>query len=260
MKIATWNVNSINSRKELFLKWLTKTKPEVVLLQETKSVDEAFPKSEIEEQGYNIVLHGQKTFNGVAILSKFPIDESIKTFPKNPVSNEARYLESVISVPQKAIRVISVYVPNGAGIDDTRYKIKLKFLEELRIHMSKLLKLDEIILIGGDFNVAPEEIDTYNVEASKDSVLFHIEVRKRFRAFLNLGYYDSFRIMHPNKVEFSWWDYRGASWYHNRGLRIDHILLSPEACDLLKNTKIDRDLRASVKPSDHAPVICELKI
>jgi len=260
MKIATWNVNSINSRKELFLKWLAKNKPEIVLLQETKSVDNAFPKSEIEERGYNIVLNGQKTYNGVAILSKFPIDESIKTFANNPVAGEARYLESVITVKEKTIRVISVYVPNGAGIDDSRYKIKLKFLDALRVHMNNLLKLDEIALIGGDFNVAPEEVDTYNVEASRDSVLFDIEVRKKFRSLLHLGYYDSFRVIHPSEVEFTWWDYRAASWYHNRGLRIDHILLSPEACDLLKDVKIDRNLRASVKPSDHVPVICELEL
>ena len=260
MKLATWNVNSINSRKELFLKWLTKNKPEVVLLQETKCIDAAFPKSEIEESGYNIALHGQKAFNGVAILSLFPIDESIKAFPNNPVPNESRYLESVISIEKKAIRVISVYVPNGAGEDDTRFKIKLKFLDALHAHMKKLLLLDEITLIGGDFNIAPEEADTYNVEASEDSVLFDIEVRKKFRAFLNLGYYDSFRMVHPDKVQFTWWDYRAAAWYHNHGMRIDHILLSPEACDLLKDAKIDRDMRASVKPSDHVPVICELKL
>jgi exodeoxyribonuclease-3 len=260
MKIATWNVNSIRMRKELLLKWLAKDKPDVVLLQETKCTDDLFPKDEIEDLGYNISIHGQKAFNGVAILSLYPIDESITKFLHNPVPDESRYLEAVISLPKKAIRVVSVYVPNGAGEDDTRFKIKLKFLDALRDHMKNLLKLDEITLVGGDFNVAPEEIDTYSVEASRDSVLFDIEVRKRLRAILNLGYYDSFRTCHPDKSQFSWWDYRAACWYHNKGMRIDHILLSPEAGDLLKDTKIESELRGSVNPSDHVPMVCEIAL
>jgi exodeoxyribonuclease-3 len=260
MKLATWNVNSVRSRKELLLKWLKDDKPDVVLLQETKCIDEAFPKDEIEELGYNISIHGQKTYNGVAVLSLYPIDELITKLPGNPVPDEARYLEAVISLPNKAIRVISVYVPNGDGEDGTRFEIKLRFLDALRNHMKNLLKLDEIALIGGDFNVAPEEIDTYSPEANRDSVLFHIEVRRRLRAILNLGYSDSFRIHHPKESQFTWWDYRGASWYNNKGMRIDHILLSPEACDLLKDVKINSELRGSVNPSDHVPVICELNI
>jgi exodeoxyribonuclease III len=260
MKVATWNVNSINSRKDFLLKWLKKDKPDVVLLQETKCVDDGFPNTELEELGYNLAIHGQKRFNGVAILSKFPIDESVKTFHGNPVSDEARYLESVISIPNKAIRVISIYVINGGGEDDSRFKIKLKFMEALREHMKKLLELDEIIFVGGDFNVAPEEIDTYNVEATEDTVLCDIEVRKKFRALLGLGYYDSYRMVHTTEVQYTWWDYRSAAWYHNRGLRIDHILLSPEAVDLLEDVKIERNLRSGVKPSDHVPVICEMKL
>ena len=260
MKLATWNVNSIRMREESLIKWLKKDQPEVVLLQETKCVDDVFPKTEIESLGYNIAMHGQKTFNGVAVLSKFPIDESVKTFHNNPIENETRYLEAVISVPSKAIRVISVYVPNGAGEDDTRFKIKLKFFDALRSHMKKLLELDEIVLIGGDFNVAPEEIDTYSTEATEDTVLCDIEVRKKFRSLLGLGYYDSFRLVHPTELQFTWWDYRGAAWYHNKGLRLDHILLSPEASDLLKDVKIEHNLRSGVKPSDHVPVICEVKL
>jgi len=260
MKIATWNVNSINIRKESFLKWLAQTKPDVVLLQEIKCIDEAFPKTEVEELGYNLGVHGLKGYSGVAVLSLFPIDECSTSFDGDPVPNESRYLECVISVPHKAIRIASVYVPNGGEMEDTRYKHKLKFLEALHEHMKTLLKLDEIVLIGGDFNVAPEEIDTYSVEASKGTAFFDIEVRKRFRALLNLGYCDSFRALHPNTSQFTWWDYRGASWYHNRGLRLDYILLSPEAADLLQDVQVDSKLRESVRPSDHAPVVCEIKL
>lgn len=258
MKIATWNVNSVRSRKELLLKWLAQDKPDVVLLQELKCTNDLFPAAEIEDLGYNLALHGQKSFNGVAVLSLFPIDEFNTSFHGNPIPDEARYIEAVISIPGKAIRVASVYVPNGGGEDGSRYQIKLEFLDALRVHMKSLLKLDELIFIGGDFNVAPEPLDVYSPEAWSDSVLFTLEVRARLRAILNLGYNDAFRALHPKTQLFTWWDYRGASWYHNHGLRIDHILTSPEAYDLLKSVKIEADLRGAANPSDHVPVVCEL--
>jgi exodeoxyribonuclease-3 len=258
MKIATWNVNSVRSRKELLLKWLAQDKPDVVLLQELKCTNDLFPAAEIEDLGYNLALHGQKALNGVAVLSLFPIDEFKTNFSGNPIPDESRYIEAVISIPGKAIRVASVYVPNGGGEDGSRFQIKLEFLDAIHGHMKSLLKLDELTFIGGDFNVAPEPIDTYSVEASHDSVLFTLEVRARLRALLNLGYHDAFRVLHHKTQLFTWWDYRAASWYHNHGLRIDHILTSPEACDLLKAVKIEAELRGVANPSDHVPVVCEV--
>lgn len=266
-------------RKIQLLNWLKKNKPDIVLLQETKCLENAFPKDEIEELGYNLALSGQKTFNGVAILSLFRIDEKSISFKDNPVPEEARYIETVISIPEghvmpKACRVISVYIPNGGGIDENKYKTKLRFLDALHEHMKSLWLLNEPIIIGGDFNIAPEDVDTYNGKEAEGSVLFNAELRGKFKALLNLGYYDSYRISHPkanfvsrdrDKTKkdalsngYTWWDYREGAWYHNKGMRLDHILLSPEICDTLKSVHIDRELRSNVQPSDHVPVICEI--
>lgn len=260
MQISTWNVNSINMRNDQLIKWLSSTKPTLCLLQETKCIDEKFPKNEIEELGYNIVLNGQKTFNGVAILSLFPVDDTIKTFPNNPIPEEARYLESVISLPGKALRAISVYVPNGQEVTSDRFAIKQEFLKALHAHIVDLLKLDELLVIGGDFNVAPEDIDSYNSAETENNVLTDISVRKLFRTFTNSGLVDAYRALKPNDAEFTWWDYRAGAWQRNMGMRIDHLLLSPEAADCLVDAKIDTHMRGNEKPSDHVPISCKIKI
>jgi exodeoxyribonuclease III len=257
MKIATWNVNSINMRKSQLITWLKQNKPEVLLLQEIKCEDKNFPKEEVEELGYNLAIHGQKGFNGVAILSLFPIDEFIIKLPGNPLPEQARYIEAVISIPQTAIRVASVYVPNGEDLDSPKFKHKLEFLDALKEHCENLLRLEEKIIIGGDFNIAPEEIDSYNADATQDSILCHLSVRKKFRSLINLGFYNAFRVTNPKDQEFSWWDYRRGAWQRNRGMLIDHILLSPEAVDILKTTEIHDKMRGLEKPSDHVPVVCE---
>jgi exodeoxyribonuclease-3 len=254
MKIATWNVNSIRSRKELTLKWLKDNKPDVLLLQETKCLDEAFPKEEFEDLGYNIAIFGQKTFNGVAILSLHPIEDVVRGFAGNPLEEHARYIEAVICLPGFAIRVASVYVPNGESLDSDKYQKKLKFFDMINEHFKNLLKQEEILVIGGDFNVAPEEIDTYSVDATKDTVLFNLEIRNKLRSMINLGLYDAFRLKYPNESQFSWWDYRGGAWHKNKGLRIDHLLISPEAADILGDVEIDSSMRAKDSPSDHVPV------
>lgn len=258
MKISTWNLNSIQPRKTQLINWLSKNKRDIVLLQETKCMDTAFPRNEIEELGYNLALCGQKTFNGVAVCSLFRIDEYTTAFPGNPIPEQARYIETVISIPKGAVRIISVYVPNGGGFDDDKYKIKLEFMDALLEHLKALIALNEPVIIGGDFNVAPEELDVYDSKIAADTVLFNDEVRSKFRAFINLGYYDAYRILHPNNRQFSWWDYREGAWYHNKGMRIDHILLSPEICDRLKLVNIESEFRGNVQPSDHVPVTCEL--
>ncbi len=258
MKIATWNVNSISSRLELLLIWLEKYKPDIVLLQELKCINEKFPKAEIEDLGYNTAIHGQKTYNGVAILSLHPIDEFHTNLTSNPLPEEARYIEAIISLKNNAMRVASVYVPNGQELNSDRYQTKLQFMDALFAHLNSLKSLDEIFIVGGDFNVGPEDIDMYDPNDLKETVLFDLEIRKKFRSLVNIDYADAFRSLHPKEPQFTWWDYRGGSWEKNKGARIDHLLLSPQALDLLKEAYIHSELRNKTKPSDHAPVICEL--
>ena len=260
ISIATWNVNSIRSRKDSVVNWVKHNKPDVLLLQETKCLDEQFPKEDFEDLGYNIALSGQKTFNGVAILSLYPIDDIVTTFKDNPLPEHARYIEAVISVEKSAIRVVSVYVPNGESFDSNKYQDKLKFFNALESNIEELLKLEEVMVIGGDFNVAPEEIDTYSAGDTADTILFGLEVRKKFRSLLNIGLYDAFRLKHPTTQQFSWWDYRRGAWHKNHGLRIDHLLLSPEAADKLHKVEMDQEIRGKDNPSDHIPVICTLLV
>jgi len=257
MKIATWNVNSIRMRKDLVLAWLKQHKPDVLLLQETKCLDESFPKEDFEDLGYNIALSGQKTFNGVAILSLHPIEDVIRNFDNNPLDH-ARYIEAVIVAPDSVVRVASVYVPNGESLDSEKYEQKLAFFDALESHLAKLVEFKELLVVGGDFNVAPEEIDTYSVDESRDCVLFELNVRKKFRRLINLGLYDAYRLKNPNEQQFSWWDYRRGAWQKNHGFRIDHLLISTEAADKLESSSIDPEVRGKDSPSDHAPVLCDL--
>lgn len=260
MKIATWNLNSINARKLHLLNWLKANKPNVVLLQELKCEEIKFPKEEIEDLGYNICVHSQKALNGVAILSLHPIEEVIIDFPGNPIPEQARYIEAVISCNGSVVRVASVYVPNGESPDSDKYPIKVKFLDAFTNYCASLIKLDEKIIIGGDYNIAPENIDVFSPDETEHAVLFNLEMRKKFRSILNLGYYNAFRLVHPNTQEYSWWDYRAGAWQRNQGMLIDHLLLSPEAADVIKTSQIDKSVRGLERASDHVPVICELAI
>ncbi len=260
MKIVTWNVNSVRTRKPLVLEWVKANKPDVLLLQETKCLDEFFPREEFEDLGYNIATHGQKTFNGVAILSLHPIDDINTDLPNTPLPEHARYIEGVISVAGGAVRVASVYVPNGDSLDSNKFQDKLKFYDSLKEHLAGLLEFEEVLVIGGDFNVAPEEIDTYSVEDTTDTVLFDIQARKKLRSLVALGMYDAYRMTNPNNQKFSWWDYRRGAWNKNQGLRIDHLLLSPEAADKLKDSEMDHQMRGKDSPSDHIPVSCNIYI
>ncbi|MFW0777222.1 MAG: exodeoxyribonuclease III [Rickettsiales bacterium] len=255
MIVAAWNVNSVKARLNHLLDWLKTDSPDVVLLQELKCVDEAFPTMEVEELGYNIATHGQKTYNGVAILSKYPIDDIIRGLPDNDSDEQARYIEAVICHPKTVMRVASVYVPNGSDITSDKFPYKLAFLDRLYEHCKTLLSYDEAFVIGGDYNIAPMEVDVHNPGAWKDSVLTHDEVRTRFRKLLNLGIYDAAQVMRNH--DFSWWDYRGGAFNKDDGLRIDHLLLSPQATDLLKHYSVKKELRALEKASDHAPVVGE---
>jgi exodeoxyribonuclease III len=280
ISVATWNVNSVKSRLPHLLEWLKADKPDVVLLQETKCVDDAFPKMEIEELGYNLALHGEKSYNGVAILSKCPLDDIRRGVPGNESDSQARYIEAVVSVsgerwsvngkttqsstirhpPSTVMRVASVYVPNGQSPDSDKFQHKLQFLERLRDHFKTLLSYEEMLAVGGDYNIAPFDIDVHNPKYWANTVLCHSEVRQRLRSVLHMGIYDAHRICNPSDPGFSWWDYRAGAFDRDDGLRIDHLLLSPQSTDRLKRCCVKKDLRALEKASDHAPVVGQFAI
>lgn len=258
MKIATWNINSIRQRITHLLAFLDEQQPDIVLLQETKVEDDKFPAMEIEERGYNIATVGQKTFNGVAILSKYPLDDVTTALPGEEEDTQARYIEAVASLPCGALRVASVYVPNGQSPDSEKFPYKLRFFERLASHARHLLAYEEMLVLGGDYNVAPTAADVYDPKGLEGTCCFHPEERKRFRALEHLGLYEAWRSLNPEAHAYSWWDYRGGGFQHDKGMRIDHLLLSPEAMDRAKACAMLRDERAKENPSDHIPVIVEL--
>lgn len=255
VSVVTWNLNSIRSRITHLLAFLEEQKPDILLLQELKLETEIFPYMEIEERGYNCAVHGQKTYNGVAILSKYPLDDITKGLPGNEDDEQARYIEAVASIEGKVMRVASVYVPNGQAVDSEKFPYKLRFLDRLKNHASALLSYEEPLVIGGDYNVAPFPPDVYSPATLDGTVCYHPEERARIRAMMNMGLYDAWRLKHANVAEYSWWDYRAGCFEQDKGMRIDHLLVSPEAADRLKDCQIMRTERAKEKPSDHAPVI-----
>ncbi len=255
MKIVTWNVNSIRSRLQHVLDFLRAYSPDIVLLQELKVETAGMPMMEIEELGYNIAAHGQKTYNGVAILSKYPLDDIVTVLPGDESDVQARYIEAVASVPGGVVRVASIYVPNGQAVDSDKFPYKLKFLERLKAHAETLLAYEEPLILGADYNVSPYREDVFDPVASEGHICYHPEERARLRALMNLGLYDAWRMLHPGVKEFSWWDYRAGCFEQNKGLRIDHLLLSPQAADALRSSEIVRSEREKEKPSDHAPVM-----
>ncbi len=259
LKIASWNVNSIRARLPNVLDWLKQAAPDVALLQEIKVQDEQFPRLEIEDLGYNLALHGQKSYNGVAILSKYPLDIIAKGLPEFG-DEQARYIEGFVCTKNAAVRVASVYVPNGFEAGSDKFAYKLGFLSALKSHMQHLLKKGEYLVIGGDYNIAPENPDVYDPISMEGAICFHMDERRMLRAILNSGYTDAYRAMHPNSHQFTWWDYRAGSFQHNKGMRIDHLLLSPTASDAVVKAEVDQEARAADKTSDHAPIWCELKV
>jgi exodeoxyribonuclease III len=260
ISIATFNVNSVKARLPNLLAWLDAARPDIVLLQELKCVDEAFPAMEIEERGYNIATHGQKTYNGVAILSKFPLEDVTRGLAGEDTDAQARYIEAVASIPGGALRVASAYVPNGQEVGSDKFAYKLRFYDRLRAHWLHQLQFHEVAVLGGDFNVAPAPLDVYDHAVLDGSVCYHPDEREKLRALTNLGLYDAFRVANPTVQQFSWWDYRGDGYGRGHGLRIDHLLLSAMAADRLAGCVIDEAPRQQEKPSDHAPVMCSLSL
>jgi len=268
MKIATWNVNSVKARLPRVLEWLEEFKPDVALLQEIKTEDHSFPTLEIESLGYKIATHGQKSYNGVAILSRHhPMTVTQTGLPGDDTDDHARYLEAIITPEDTSItpvRVATIYLPNGnpsqdeTGANSDKYRYKLRWMERLIAHTEKLLKTDEAFVLGGDYNVCPTDGDVYDPRAFAGDALCRPETRVRFRALVNLGLTNAFRVFHKQPNVYSYWDYQRGAWPKDNGLLIDYLLLSPEAADRLSDADIDKKPRGQEKASDHTPVWCTL--
>lgn len=262
IKISTWNVNSINARIDHLLNWLQEEKPDIVLLQELKCINEKFPSQLIEDLGYNLAVHGQKTYNGVAILSKYPLSDIQTNFLDNPIPYESRYIEAWVNFKSCSILVASVYVPNGQSLDSNKYSVKLKFLESLKKYYQTLLENSEIIVVGGDFNIALNDVDVYNSSELEGQILFSIEEKKYLRQFIAAGFVDSYRMInHDNKDNcYTWWDYRANAFKLNLGMRIDYIFCSNEAAQINTESFTSVNLRGLERPSDHIPVTSVFEI
>jgi len=260
MKIATWNINGVKARLENAEAWLKQSAPDVACFQEIKSRDEAFPTDVFEDLGYNVAVHGQKGFNGVAILSKHPFDEVNSGLDGEPDDEQARYIEAVIGTVGGVIRIASLYLPNGNPTDSDKYPYKLRWMDRLRARAAALLALEEPFVLAGDYNVIPTSDDVHDAEAWAEDALFLPETRQRFRALTNLGLTDAFRACDDTAHQYSFWDYQAGAWQKNNGIRIDHLLLSPQAADRLEGAWIERATRGWERPSDHVPVWAEIAV
>ena len=260
MRIATWNVNGIRARVETVKSWLEQASPDVVCLQEIKTEEPGFPALEFSALGYNAAVHGQKGFNGVAILSKHPIEDVQRGLPTWEGEDQARYIEAVISTEKGALRIASIYAPNGNPIDSDKFAYKLKWLDALRQHAQELLTLEEACALGGDYNVIPTPQDCKSPEKWADDALFSPEARAAFRRLLNLGFADAALACTGDRAQYTFWDYQGGAWQKNEGIRIDFFLLSPQAADAMLEARVDKKVRAWEKPSDHVPVVVELDV
>lgn len=254
IKIASWNVNSVRARLPILQNWLNKQNPDMVLLQETKCQNEVFPASEIEDLGYNLAIFGQKTYNGVAILSKFPIEDIVIGIP-NFKDESARYIEAVTN----KMRIASIYIPNGQEVDSEKFHYKLELLNALYKHFQNTLKFEEACIFGGDFNIAPHDIDVYDSIRWFEHTSCTERERQLFRSILNLSLTDIFRLFHPQKTAYTWWDYRHSMYKKNHGLRIDHLLLNSHAVDRAIHSEVDEYVRTLERTSDHAPIWCTLE-
>jgi len=254
VKIATWNVNSVKSRLPLLLDWLDAAKPDVLCLQEIKCLDADFPALEIRGRGYHAEVLGQRAYNGVAILSREKAEGVLRGLPGDAADEQARYLEATI----RGRRVASIYLPNGNPVDSEKYPYKLAWMRRLEAQARALLETEQQVVLAGDYNVCPTDDDVYDPEGWREDALCRPESRARFRPLLHAGFVDAFRVFHPEPHRYSFWDYQAGRWLRDEGLRIDHLLLSPQAADRLVAADIDRGPRGRDKASDHTPVWCEI--
>ena len=254
MKIASFNINGIKARIEALPAWLDEAEPDVALLQEIKSVDENFPHEIFEDRGYNVETHGQKGFNGVAILSKLPLEDVSRGLPGDQSDEQARWIEATVIGGKTAVRVGGLYLPNGNPVPGPKYDYKLAWMERLRLRSKELLTSEEPVVMAGDYNIIPQDEDAARPEVWAKDALALPESRAAFRRILNLGFTEAFRARTQGPGHYTFWDYQAGAWNKNDGIRIDHFLLSPQAADLLTDCQIDKDIRAREKPSDHVPI------
>lgn len=260
MRIASFNINGVKARLPALLKWLEEAAPDVALLQEIKSIDENFPREPIEDLGYNIATHGQKGFNGVAILSKRPIEDVERGLPGDPKDEQARWIEATISGDEAAVRVCCLYLPNGNPAPGPKYDYKLAWMKRLHARAEELIAAEEIAVLAGDYNVIPQSEDAHHPENWLDDALYLYDTRAAFRRLLALGYTDAFRALNTAPLNYTFWDYQAGAWNRNNGIRIDHHLLTPQAADRLRDCQIDRKPRGGDKPSDHTPIWIDLHL
>lgn len=256
MRIATWNVNSVKKRLVHLLAFLKDGGADVVLLQELKCTDQDFPRLEIEALGWHAVAHGQKTYNGVAILANRKIDAVARGLPGDDADEQARYVEATI----EGVRIASLYLPNGNPVPGPKFDYKLAWMRRLHARAATLLDSGELFVLAGDYNVCPTDLDVYDPAAMRDDALCQKESRAAFRTILHLGLTDAVRALHPGETVYTYWDYMQNRWARDQGLRIDHLLLSPRAADRLEAAGVDRTPRAKAEASDHTPTWCMLGI
>jgi len=259
MKIATWNINGVRSRLETAVAWLADARPDVVCLQETKCADDAFPAAPFEDLGYNLALHGQKSFNGVAIFSRYRLDEVIRGLPGDDADDQSRFIEAVISTDSGAIRMVSLYLPNGNPTGTEKFAYKLGWMARLEAWAVAHLAAEETFVLAGDYNVIPEPRDARFPQQWTRDALFQPEPRAAFRRLAHLGLTDAVRSASDADL-YTFWDYQAGAWQKDNGIRIDHVMLSPQAADRLVSVSIDRRPRGWAKPSDHVPVIVDLAV
>ncbi len=257
MKIATFNINGIKARFDAVTGWLSESTPDVAVLQEIKSVDEAFPREHFEDMGYRVETHGQKSFNGVAILSKLPLEDISRGLPGDEDDEQARWIEATV-MSDTAVRVCGLYLPNGNPAPGPKFDYKLSWMARLKDRAQALLNAEEPAIMCGDYNIIPQDEDAARPEAWKGDALARPESRAAFREVLNLGFTEAFRVRKSGGGHYSFWDYQRGAYDRNDGIRIDHHLLTPQAADLLTDCWIEADLRGREKPSDHVPVWIEL--
>ncbi|MEQ1651786.1 MAG: exodeoxyribonuclease III [Hyphomicrobium sp.] len=258
MKITTWNINGVKARLETAVAYLKQEAPDVVCLQEIKSVDEGFPREAFQDLGYNVETHGQKGFNGVALLSKVPLEDVTRGLPGDDSDPQSRWIEALVPFEKQMIRIVSIYLPNGNPLGTEKFSYKLAWMQRLQQHTQALLADETPLVLAGDFNVIPEPVDAKRPDAWVNDALFQPESRRAFRALKNLGLTDAVRACHPEPGIYTFWDYQAGAFQKDDGIRIDHLLLSANAATLLKSSGVDKFTRAAEKPSDHVPVWIEL--
>ena len=257
MKISSWNVNSVRARISNILDYLKYSEPDVMMIQEIKTEEKNFPFLDFKKLGYNCYVSGQKSYNGVAFISKVKIDKINSSYLNDP-KKQSRIIVADITNKSQTIKLINIYVPNGNPINTDKYEYKKKWLKSFLKKIKETLLKYKNIIIAGDFNIIPEEIDVYNFEKYQNDALFKLEIRKKYRELINLGFLDVYRYFNKKKIEYTFWDYMSGAWSKNHGMRIDHFLVTNNLINIVKNIKIDKKPRSKFKPSDHTPIEIEV--